>query len=204
MLKIYCTDIASILGLNNYETAWMLLEKKIENKYKFLGNKYTEHGNKYEKAAIRRYEMQNNVEVEKNNLYCEHPQYKWLTGVVDGKCDNKIVEIKCPWTKKRNLTEKDIPSHYWVQCQAYMNILEIDETDYVEYYIEPGSDTDGKSGDMSIVTIKRDKNWWNNKEIKILNFYTELLHWYSIGNLNQHPIRLLEKEWNNDFFIAKT
>jgi hypothetical protein len=55
-MNIHATEVSSILGLHPHESPWMLLEKKIERKYKFFGNKFTEHGVKYENAALIKYQ----------------------------------------------------------------------------------------------------------------------------------------------------
>jgi|SaaInlV_165m_DNA_1040744.scaffolds.fasta_scaffold00007_5 putative phage-type endonuclease len=202
MIKIYATDIASILGFNPNETAWMLLEKKIENKYKFVGNKYTEHGNKYENSALLKFQKENGITVTKNNEVLKYHKYDWLTGIVDGitENDNKIIEIKCPYRKKRDLVDIfSVPMHYWIQCQVYMNLLNINTTVYIEYYVKPGSPTNGESGSISTIDIQRDVKWWNENEQKIINFYNELKKWSEIGSLKTHPIRMLENQWSQNF-----
>jgi putative phage-type endonuclease len=201
MINLYATDIASVLGLNPFETSWMLLEKKIEDKHKFSGNKFTEHGNKYENSALIKYQNESNIKVVKDNKTLKHKVYNWLTGIVDGITENnKIIEIKCPYRKKRNINSiDDIPKHYWVQCQVYMNLLDIDNTDYVEYYIKPGSPTDGKYGSISTFNIQKDNIWWENNLPKIIKFHEELTKWKNIGSLDQHPVRVREKEWEHSF-----
>ena len=201
MISLYATEISTVLGLSPYETSWMLLEKKIEKKHKFTGNKFTEHGNKYENSALIKYQNDSNISVIKDNNTIRHKEHSWISGIVDGITENnKIIEIKCPYRRKRNLNSlEDIPKQYWVQCQVYMNILDIKETTYIEYYVKPGSPTDGTSGTISTFNIKKDQNWWENNQPKIIKFYEELLKWYNIGSLDNHPIRVREKEWEQTF-----
>lgn len=201
MMRIYATEIPSILGLNKHETPWMLFEKKIEKKHKFFGNRFTEHGNKYENAALLRYQNEKNINVEKDNKVLKHPEYNWLTGIVDGVSDlNKIIEIKCPCRKKRNITDiSHVPKQYWVQCQVYMNLLNVDNTDYVEYFVRPGSPIDGNHGDITLFNIKKDDEWWLNNVNRIVNFYNELCKWDKIGSLDEHPVRIKEKKWETEF-----
>jgi len=212
MPTITARDFSSILNLNPYETSYECLKSKIIKK-KFCGNKFTDHGNKYESHAIKMYEKSTGNIVETQQLNCKHPEYEWITGRVDGvtilnKKDPKskkrkidsdiecIVEIKCPIKKPDlHLSLKTIPIYYWIQCQVYMNILNYDVTHYVEFYIEPDMET----GELEYVEIKRDKKWWNKSLPKIKKFYKEIIKYNDIGNLENHPIRIIEKEWETSF-----
>jgi putative phage-type endonuclease len=214
MPNITARDFASILNLNPYETPFECLKSKLVKKF-FCGNKYTDHGSKYEKFAIQMYEKLTGNKVESNQLNCSHPKYNWITGRVDGittlnnqgpkqkkrKLDTNIqciVEIKCPMKKpKEPLTIKNVPLHYWVQCQVYMNILNYNVTHYVEFYIEPDNDPD--TGELSYVEIKIDKKWWKSVLPKIKLFYKEVIKYYNLGNLDTHPLSIKEKEWEKEF-----
>lgn len=223
--NINARDFSTILKINPYQTPFQLLESKIENKNPFLGNKFTEHGNKYEKYAIKLYSKITGNKVDTNQKNMKHPNYKWITGRPDGivKCSKKrkrneyenndteknnyenktlILEIKCPLKDNRNvpLSIDNIPKHYWTQCQVYMNIIDCDICHYVEYYINPES-TDYLSGSLHYITIKRDKEWWNNSISIIKKFYEEIKVYYNKGSLDTHPVRIVEKQWEKNFEI---
>lgn len=216
--NINARDFATILNLNPYQNSYQLLEDKIEKKYPFFGNKFTEHGLKYEKFAIQVYQQQtgNSVDTEQSNI--KHPLYDWITGRVDGIIESKkskskkrkrdyfenenmsIIEIKCPLKKDRSipLTEENIPIYYWIQCQVYMNMLDLDICDYVEYYIDPDNN-DELSGSLHYITIKRDDDWWNTNFPKIILFRDELIKYSELGSLDTHPVRIEENKWKNMF-----
>lgn len=82
--NINSRDFATILNINPYQTAFELLEQKIENKHTFFGNKFTEHGNKYEKIALEIYENNSGNKVETKQKNIHHNTYNWITGRVDG------------------------------------------------------------------------------------------------------------------------
>ena len=201
MVNITARDISSILGMNPFEDAWTILETKVERKHHFVGNKFTEHGRKYEKAAIIQYEeiTRNIVDSEQQNQ--NHSQIPWITGRVDGVTQNGcIIEVKCPWRRrKETLTPENVPLHYWVQCQAYMNILDVEVTHYIEYYVKSGSPTDGSVGFISYIPINRDRDWWDKIIPNLMQFYEEMNKWLDKGSLTEHPIRTTQLDWQEKF-----
>jgi putative phage-type endonuclease len=216
MPTITARDFSSILNLNPYESPYECLKNKICKKV-FCGNKFTEHGNKYESIAIKMYEKQTGNKVETQQFSCKHPEYEWITGRVDGitvlnkqsvkqkkrKLNTNIdciVEIKCPFKKPvEKLSLKNIPIYYWMQCQVYMNILNYNITHYVEFYIDPENKLD--EGELIYLEIERDKKWWTKVMPKIKLFYKDVIKYHTLGNLENHPIKIKEKEWEEKFKI---
>lgn len=198
MPNITARNIATILKLNPYETPWQLLENKVEKKYPFFGNVFTEHGNKYEDTALLLYKkMTDNDYNSVNNI--KHRNYNWITGRPDAiTTNNCLVEIKCPYKKKYRelLNENDVPIQYWVQCQVYMEMCNIEVCHYVEYFIEPGSPTDGSCGNISYIPICRNRKWWEKSLPKVIKFYDEMNIWLEKKSLDTHPIRIIENEWS--------
>jgi hypothetical protein len=80
-----------------------------------------------------------------------------------------------------------------------MNILNYDIAHYVEFYIN--SNEDGDKGELQYVEIRRDRKWWNKSIPKIKKFYKEVVKYHEVGNLENHPIRIKEKEWEKSFSI---
>ena len=217
--NISARDFATILGINPYETAFHLLEQKIEKKHPFFGNKFTEHGNKFENTAIKAFENVKGVIVDDNQSNFKHPEYNWISGRMDGlfyedvyekiseisrkRKRNRVtcvLEIKCPLKQDRKdlLTEDNVPRHYWSQCQVYMNMSGCDYAYYVEYYITPNGDENNAK--IYYVKIKRDEQWWNDSLPKIKNYYdNEIKKYHQLGNLDTHPVRVVEKQWITTF-----
>lgn len=227
--NINARDFATILNLNPYQTSFQLLEAKVEKKNIFFGNKFTEHGNKYESTALKFYEKCSGNKVRTNLSNYKHPKYEWITGRFDGiteiRIENEpsnkpmtrkrkrtneegnlkfcIVEIKCPLKNDRtdNLTIENIPKHYWSQCQVYMNMFDCEVVHYVEYYIDPNNSNDDSedNGKIYILEIKRDRKWWDESLPKIEKFYEEVKKYCNLGSLDSHPVRIVEKLWENTF-----
>ena len=213
--NINARDFATILNINPYQTPYNLLEQKIEGKFPFFGNKFTEHGNRYESLALRVYEKESKNPVDVNQKNIKHSEYDWITGRLDGiatvttvdkETGNKkrkvgmdcVVEIKCPLKVNRTtpLTVDNIPKYYWSQCQVYMEMIDCEYTHYVEYYIAPNASED--SGSLHYVTIKRDREWWNESLPKIKAYRNELVKYHTLGSLETHPVRVAERQWEID------
>jgi len=195
--SITARDWATILGENKYETAWTLLEKKVENKHRFFGNTATQHGQKFEKEAIETYEFFTNTKVNSEFKNLKHKDYDFLTGRPDGLSDSQaIVEIKCPQKKRTKLTiQEDIPRQYWAQCQVYMEMMNREVAHYVEYYCNE----DTGEHNLQYVAIVRDRQWFKQSIPIIQKFHDEIKHYCDLGNsLDTHPIRVMEKQWNNN------
>jgi putative phage-type endonuclease len=220
--NINARDFATILNINPYQTPFELLEQKIEGKHPFFGNKFTDHGNKYEKYAIKVYEQQtgNIVNTEMKNM--KHDNYEWITGRMDGiieenntkkrkrsqtpnikrkkiKISKYVIEVKCPLKddRKEPLTIDNIPKYYWTQCQVYMNMIDCEFADYIEYYIKPNEPED--SGILYTLNLKRDRQWWEEVLPKIKAYYEEVKIYFEKGSLDDHPVRIAEKEWEKIF-----
>jgi len=194
--SITARDWATILGENKYETAWTLLEKKVENKHRFFGNTATQHGQKFEKEAIETYEFFTNTKVNSEFKNLKHKDYDFLTGRPDGLSDSQaIVEIKCPQKKRQNLKLEDIAPQYWAQCQVYMEMMNREIAHYVEYYCNE----DTGEHNLQYVAIVRDRQWFKQSIPIIQKFHDEIKHYCDLGNsLDTHPIRVMEKQWNNN------
>jgi putative phage-type endonuclease len=117
--------------------------------------------------------------------------------IENNKC---IIEIKCPFKKDRieELTLNNIPKYYWTQCQVYMNMLDCENSHYIEYYIEPET-KDEESGKLYYINIERDRKWWEESLPKIMLFHEEVKKYSEQGSLETHPVRLAEKEWQKKF-----
>ena len=96
------------------------------------------------------------------------------------------------------MTLENIPKYYWAQCQVYMNMLDCETSHYVEYYIEPNQDE--KTAKLYYLEIKRDIQWWNESLPKIQKFHEEVRKYFEKGSLDEHPVRIAEKDWEKNLF----
>jgi hypothetical protein len=93
-------------------------------------NESIKWGIRYEPVAIKLYENKNNIKVLREK-FKYHSKFKWLGCRVDGVVsNNKLLEIKCP--NIRNISNIP-PIYYWIQVQLELEIMNMDECNYVEY-----------------------------------------------------------------------
>jgi len=150
------SDAATALGVNKYETPDGLLLKKCGRGVPFFGNSATKHGELYENEARILYE-QRHGEVCHDLGLCPHPKYDWLGGSPDGVTESgKLVEIKCP--PMRQIVPGEVPRHYLPQLQLCMQILDLEEADFIEY--KPAATNWPKPEEFQVINVKRDPEWW--------------------------------------------
>ena len=113
---------------------------------------------------------------------------------------NIIVEVKCPLSKKKRdepLNLQNIPIYYWTQIQVYLNMFNCEKAHYVEFYIEP--DAPHESGLLEYISVYKDTTWWDESLPRIKSYYEEIKKYHELGDLETHPVRILEKEWEKIF-----
>ena len=148
------SDAASAIGVNPYEKPEGFILKKCGYN-KFEGNFATQHGNKYEEEA-------RDIYCEKTGEVCHeiglhpHPQHSWLGGSPDGLTESgKLIEIKCPLRRK---ITSEVPGYYIPQLQLLMEILNLEECDFIQY--KPGDFNWPKPEEFVVVNVKRDREWF--------------------------------------------
>jgi putative phage-type endonuclease len=165
------SDAATAIGVNKYEKPDELILKKC-GLNKFSGNEATEHGNKYENVA--------------RDLYCEkygevaheiglhpHPLYNWLGGSPDGITESgKLLEIKCPL--RRKITD-EVPEHYLPQLQLLMEILNLEECDFIQY--KPEEITWPNPPEFMVTHVKRDRQWFA-EQLPIMDAFWKRVLWH--------------------------
>ena len=80
----------------------------------------------------------------------QHRDYPWLGGSPDGITeDGLLIEIKCPLTRK---IEPKVPKHYLPQIQLLLEIMDLEECDFIQFKPEPR--------EFVVVRVKRDREWF--------------------------------------------
>ena len=165
------SDAATAIGVNKYETPAELLLKKCGRGIPFFGNSITKHGEKYEDEARILYEQRHGEVVHELGL-CPHPVHKWLGGSPDGVTESgKLVEIKCP-PMRQILPE--VPAHYMPQLQLCMQILDLEEADFIEY--KPAETNWPKPEEFQVLNVKRDREWWKTNFSLMKQFWEKVLY----------------------------
>ena len=166
------SDAATAIGKNKYETPDDLLRKKCGVGERFMGNEATRHGEKYEDEARILYEERHGEVVHEIGL-CPHPEHNWLGGSPEGVSESgKLVEIKCPMSRK---IEACVPEHYMPQLQLCMEILDLEEADFIQY--KPAEFNWPRPEEFVVVNVKRDREWWKTYFPVMKEFWDKVLYY---------------------------
>jgi putative phage-type endonuclease len=166
------SDAATAIGKNKYESPDDLLRKKCGIGPRFMGNEATRHGEKYEDEARILYEQRHGEVVHELGLV-PHPEHPWLGGSPDGVTESgKLVEIKCPMMRQ---IEASVPEHYMPQLQLCMQILDLEEADFIQY--KPADFNWPKGEEFVVVNVKRDPEWWKTYLPVMREFWDRVLYY---------------------------
>jgi putative phage-type endonuclease len=159
------SDVATALGENPYEKPSSLILKKCGVPSEFKGNDATIHGEKYESVARDLY-CEKTGEIAHDLGLVQHQEIKWLGGSADGVTESgKLLEIKCPMSRK---IKNEVPKYYLPQLQILMEVLNLEECDFIQYRPEPL--------EYVVVNIKRDREWFNERLPKLQAFWDEVVY----------------------------
>lgn len=179
------SDAATAVGANPYESPEALYIKKVGGR-KFSGNAATERGTILEPIARDLYDARHDKKSHEIGLV-QHPVHKWLGGSADGITEcGRLIEIKCPLTRK---IEPTVPKHYIAQIQLNMEILDLEECDFIQYRPE------GEGPEEFVVTnVKRDREWFSRNFDKMKAFWDNVIegrkNGFTCEVINEGPIEL--------------
>ncbi len=151
------SEIASLLGLNKYQTPHELWEVKTGRRTPFAGNDYTHWGTILEETVAQEFARLTGEKIRKTSKHYKHKEFPWLIGNLDrlieknSRHGTKILECKTctddsaldddglkewgsgntynPVTKEVLQEDDTVPVNYLLQVQHYMNITGIDTVD---------------------------------------------------------------------------
>jgi putative phage-type endonuclease len=126
--KLTASNLGAALGQISWTTRAEAL-RRARGTSEFKGNEATEWGTNMESVGIGVYsELTGNV-VTETGLHT-HAEHTWLSGSPDGFVGaDGIIEVKCPFY--RRVVHATVPSYYWMQCNALMEITDRQWCDYI-------------------------------------------------------------------------
>ena len=129
------SDVAAILGLNRYKTAYEVWEEKKHGIKTFEGNAATEWGKKLEPVIIAHFEQVNNVKVFDNNVKYISKEHDFLGCHPDGICtinnENVLIEVKTVSTDAFKFWGNELPLEYYCQVQHNLNVLGLTKAKFI-------------------------------------------------------------------------
>lgn len=122
------SDVATILGLNPYKTAFTLwLEKTGQITPSEVSNQYIEWGNLLEPVIREKFAKETGFEVMENPYVLQHDEHDFMVANLDGEViddsgERGILEIKTASERMAKDWENGIPNHYMLQIQHYLAV----------------------------------------------------------------------------------
>jgi putative phage-type endonuclease len=177
------SDAATALGQNPYQTPEDLWFRKVGRK-KWEGNQATMHGTLLEPVARDLYDERTGRKTHEIGLV-QHPVHRWLGGSPDGVTeDGFLIEIKCPMSRK---IEPKVPKHYEAQIQLLLEILDIEECDFVQYRPEPF--------EFEVTRVSRSREWFATSLPIMKTFWDSVVEGRKKGfvcEVTDEPIKSLD------------
>lgn len=119
------SDVAAIMGLSPWKTAYQVYREKRKEVEDWKGNSLTDWGKRMEPAIRQWYSDQTGRDVRLPDKIMYHPKHPFMLASLDGFTDDgRVVEIKTARSGK-NWGEPEtnqIPDYYAVQVHHYMTI----------------------------------------------------------------------------------
>lgn len=124
------SDVATILGLNQYKSAFQLwLEKIGELPVKQAESEAAYWGTELEEVVAREFTLRTNKKVRWRNKVFEHATYPFLRGTIDRDVVGERAVLECKTANAfltKDWLDDEIPAAYICQVQHYINILNYD------------------------------------------------------------------------------
>jgi len=119
------SDVAAIMGLSPWKTAYQVYREKRKEVEDWGGNSLTDWGKRMEPAIRQWYSDETGRDVRLPDKIMYHPQHPFMLASLDGFTDDgRVVEIKTARSGKDwgEPGTNQIPDYYAVQVHHYMTI----------------------------------------------------------------------------------
>lgn len=173
--------VGAILGLAPYmkrsDAMRLMVREALGADREFDGNIATEHGRHYEPGALVEFQMESGLRVRPAPFITSED---WLGASPDGfTSDNGLVEIKCPFGKRKDAAPEfksiaDQP-HYYAQMQVQMYVAsascpsDVPPIRHCHFYQWAPNGT-------MVERVDYDQAWLDDNLPALRQFYAEFLH----------------------------
>jgi putative phage-type endonuclease len=183
------STISAAIGANGQAARKALLLNKASygKLNNFTGNHATQHGNKFEPVANALYSLKNNNVTIHEFGMITNEKYPILGVSPDGILEDRMLEIKCPYSR---IIDGKIKKEYYHQMQEQMAVCEYDMCDFLECKLEVLDET----------TFWYEYNSFKQEKgviISVLNRednFSSIIYKYSDLNLTEEELH----KWIND------
>lgn len=134
------SDAASCVNMNQYSSLITLYADKMGLSKDFEGNGATKLGTYLEDFVAKEYEEETGRKVRNDFFMYMDDEYDFITANVDRRIVGENGGLECKTmgrgSSSYNLSNGDVPAHYYVQCQHYMMVLGFDYMDLAIYVLQ--------------------------------------------------------------------
>lgn len=124
------SDVATILGLNKWKSAYQLwLEKTGQVEIKETDSEPAYWGNVLEEVVAKEFQERTGKKVRRRNLVFEHPLHPFLRANIDRDVVGEKAILECKTANVflgKEWDGEEVPLSYLCQVQHYMNVLNRD------------------------------------------------------------------------------
>ena len=134
-IGIGASEIAAILHLSPYQSAFQLWQTKTGRIPKPPATEAMEYGNKMEPVAFAQYLERTGHSDMQRQVAAVHPTLPFLRAIADGWDGKHGVEIKCPTSRRlvKSVRKGTVPTHYALQVACMMDIFGVNAWDFFVY-----------------------------------------------------------------------
>lgn len=179
--KITGSKISAILDISPFTKKKDVLREMVREYHgaerEFEGNHVTQWGVDHESVAINAYEIKTGHLVQEEGII--HHENGWLSYSPDGVVGKKLIEVKCPYSKK---IPDEVPDHYLAQVQCGMYVMGLDDCDFV--YWTPA--------EFKIFHVKKSERWADVVVPKLKEFHD--LYLSELDNPEHLEDKILERD----------
>lgn len=197
--RITGSMVGAILGLNPWMTSKQAMRAKVREYHglpqeidKFTQDVIFSYGHQMEPLAVLDFELETGLDTQE----CGFFEYEdWLGASPDRLIgDNAILEVKCPWSKRKEGTFEPCPDYYYAQVQIELLCSERS----LAYFYQWSANVTPK-----LEKIEIDNEWLETNLPKLRAFYDkflierEHLERYQTLELDTPLIQKLIYEWDD-------
>jgi len=190
---------------DSFGDLYSFFSKKVNPTSDFVGSVATIWGEKFEDIAVDFYKKISGLPIIEDFSLVIDKEYDFLAASPDGVMDDRLLEIKAPYSRK--IIQRHVPLTYFLQMQIQMRVLEKDLCDYLECsFIQYKSITEfqefTKNTDFRGILLVSYYN--GSKEFPFISFYNEPINFELMNEFLKEHSNKTEIPLNIVFFKLKT
>ncbi len=123
------SDVASVLGMNEYTSPYTVWAEKTGKLPPFEGNEWTRLGNDLEGYVAQRFCEASGLKVVNDNTTWRNDKYPHLHANIDRRVVGMKAGVECKLTSELNAKKYkngEFPDRFYAQCVEYLCVTELD------------------------------------------------------------------------------